>query len=130
MLTNAQVEAAIPVSDIDEALSFYGEKLGLEVLERMDDLPDNPVVRFRVGNGVLAAYKSVGAGQSRHTLLSFVVDDVRSTVAALREHGVTFEEYDTSDIKTEGGIAEMGNATAAWFKDPDGNILAVGSYSG
>jgi catechol 2,3-dioxygenase-like lactoylglutathione lyase family enzyme len=130
MLTNAQVEAVIPVSDIEEALSFYGGKLGLEVLERMDDLPDNPEIRFRVGNGVLAAYKSVGAGQSRHTLLSFVVDDVRSTVAALRERGVTFEEYDTPDIKTEGGIAEMGDAIAAWFKDPDGNILAVGSYGG
>jgi catechol 2,3-dioxygenase-like lactoylglutathione lyase family enzyme len=128
MLTNAQVEAAIPVSDIEQAVEFYGDKLRLEVVERLDDLPDNPEVRFRVGNGTLAAYKSVGAGQSRATLLSFVVDDVSSTVAALRERGVTFEEYDTPDIKTEGGVAEVGSATVAWFKDPDGNILAVGSY--
>jgi catechol 2,3-dioxygenase-like lactoylglutathione lyase family enzyme/peptidoglycan hydrolase-like protein with peptidoglycan-binding domain len=128
MLTNAQVEAIIPVSDVDEAASFYGEKLGLDVLERIDILPENPEVRFRTPNGTLAAYKSVGAGQSRHTLVGFIVDDVRSAVAALRERGVTFEEYDLPEIKTEAGVAQTGTITAAWFKDPDGNILSINSY--
>lgn len=128
MLSNAQVEAVIPVSDVDEATSFYGETLGLEVLERIDVLPDNPEVRFRAGNGTLAVYKSVGAGQSRHTLVGFIVEDVRSAVAALGERGVTFEEYEMPDIKTDAGVAEIGGMTAAWFKDPDGNILSINSY--
>jgi catechol 2,3-dioxygenase-like lactoylglutathione lyase family enzyme len=128
MLSNAQVEAVIPVSDVDEATSFYGETLGLEVLERIDVLPDNPEVRFRAGNGSLAVYKSVGAGQSRHTLVGFIVEDVRSTVAALGERGVTFEEYEMPDLKTDAGVAEIGGITAAWFKDPDGNILSINSY--
>ncbi len=128
MLTNAQVEAVIPVSDVDEATSFYGEKLGLEVLERIDVLPENPFVRFGGGSGTLAVYKSVGAGQSRHTLAAFIVDDVRSAVNALRERGVTFEEYDLPDIKTKEGVAQSGSTTAAWFKDPDGNILSISSY--
>jgi hypothetical protein len=36
-----------------------------------------------------------------------------------------FEEYDLPDLKTEGGIATVAGVRAAWFKDPDGNILAV-----
>ncbi len=128
MLTNAQAEPIIPVSDVDEAVSFYGGKLGLEILERVDADPANPELRFGVGSTTLTVYESSGAGQSRHTLANFVVDDVRATVVALRERGVKFEEYDLPGYKTEDGIAQIGAGSAAWFKDSDGNILAVGSY--
>ncbi len=83
---------------------------------------------YGVGNGTVLVYKSVGAGQSRHTLLAFVVDDIEATVDELRGRGVTFEEYDLGDIKTENGIATIEGDRAAWFKDPDGNILGVGQY--
>jgi catechol 2,3-dioxygenase-like lactoylglutathione lyase family enzyme len=56
---------------------------------------------------------------------AFVVDDVDAAVAGLRERGVVFEEYDLPGLRTEGGIATLGPVRAAWFKDPDGNILAV-----
>ena len=39
--------------------------------------------------------------------------------------GVVFDEYDWPGMKTVNGIATAGGAKTAWFKDPDGNILAV-----
>lgn len=128
MLAQAKMEAVVPVSDLDRAIDFYGNTLGLELIERREEIPDNPEARFRVGDATLAAYKSVGAGQSKHTLAAFIVEDIDAAAARLREQGVAFEEYDLPDLKTENGIAAMGGTRAAWFRDPDGNILAVAQY--
>ena len=38
---------------------------------------------------------------------------------------MVFEEYDMPGLKTVNGIAEIGGVKGAWFKDPDGNILAI-----
>jgi hypothetical protein len=51
---------------------------------------------------------------------------VEAEVQDLRRHGVKFEEYDMPGLKTVNGIATMGKLHAAWFKDSEGNILAVG----
>ena len=128
MLQGARVEAIVPVSDLDRAASFYGDTLGLPLIERYDQIGETPMVRYQLGAGTLAVYKSVGAGESRHTVAGFTVDDLESTVADLRQRGVTFEEYDMGAIKTENGIARFGNLAGAWFKDPDGNIVGIGQY--
>jgi catechol 2,3-dioxygenase-like lactoylglutathione lyase family enzyme len=125
VLDRAQIAAVIPVSDIDRAAAFYGETLGLNVVIRRDDLPQNREAEFATGEGRLVVYESVAAGQSRGTLAGFRVEDIESAVADLRTRGVAFEEYDMPDLKTENGIASIGDVRAAWFKDPDGNILAI-----
>jgi catechol 2,3-dioxygenase-like lactoylglutathione lyase family enzyme len=125
MLTNARLAAVIPVSDIEASIRFYEGKLGLKLTERRDDIPENPEAHFELGGADLLLYKSVGAGQSRHTLAGFQVDDIDAAVSGLRDNGVTFEDYDMPGLKTEDGIATMGDSKGAWFKDPDGNILAV-----
>jgi catechol 2,3-dioxygenase-like lactoylglutathione lyase family enzyme len=130
MLNNAQIAAVIPVSDIDRAVEFYEGVLGLELLARRDDLPQNREAEFRAGEGGLVVYVSVAAGQSRGTLAGFRVDDIEAAAADLRGRGVSFEEYDMPDLKTENGIASLGDVRAAWFKDPDGNILAVEQTGG
>ena len=127
MLDQARIAAVVPVSDVEAAIRFYGETLGLPLEERRDDLPENREAEFRVGNGTLFVYESVGAGKSRHTVAAFRVDNIDSAVAGLRENGVVFEEYDLPDMKTEDGIASIGRLRAAWFRDPDGNIIAVES---
>jgi catechol 2,3-dioxygenase-like lactoylglutathione lyase family enzyme len=128
MFTNAKAEPVVPVSDLDRAASFYGETLGLSEVQRYEEPAANPMIRYAIGGSTLLLYKSVGAGESRHTLVGFIVDDIDATVEELRGRGVTFEEYDMGDIKTENGIATIGGDRAAWFKDPDGNILGVGQY--
>jgi catechol 2,3-dioxygenase-like lactoylglutathione lyase family enzyme len=130
MLEQAEIVAIVPVSDVEAAVEFYGQTLGLELRERRDDLPENREAEFRSGDGTLLLYESTGAGQSRHTVAGFRVEALDTVVAALRARGVAFEEYDLPGLKTVDGIATLGDVRAAWLRDPDGNILAVESVSG
>lgn len=127
MLQQARIVAIVPVSDVETATRFYGGALGLQPGKRRDDLPGHREVEFKAADGILLAYESVGAGKSRHTVAGFRVDDVEAVVAGLREKGVAFEEYDLPDLRTENGIATVGDVRAAWCKDPDGNIIAIES---
>jgi hypothetical protein len=66
------------------------------------------------------------AGKSTATLAGFAVGDVEAAVDELTANGVVFEQYHIGPIKTdEKGVAQLGDAKSAWFKDPDGNILSV-----
>ena len=123
MLADARIGANVPVSNLDEAIAFYEGKLGLTLFERSDE---HRYARFGgAGETKLGIYQSGTAGQARHTLASFVVDDVRATVAELKANGVVFEEYDLPGMKTEDGVATVGDTRVAWLKDPDGNILEI-----
>ena len=128
-LAEAGIVAIVPVSDVEAAIRFYGDTLGLELQERRDDLPENREAEFEAGHGTLLVYESVGAGKSRHTVADFRVDDVDATVATLRERGVEFEDYNLPELKTEGGVAAVGDVRAAWCRDPDGNLLAIESVA-
>jgi hypothetical protein len=70
-------------------------------------------------------YPSAGAGTSKASTAFWAVDDVAAEVAELKAKGVVFEEYDFPGIKMENSIASGGGAKTAWFKDSEGNILAV-----
>ena len=124
MLGKAEIAAIVPVSDVEKAVEFYGGTLGLELQIRRDDLPENREAEFRAGDGSLVVYESVAAGQSKGTLAAFRVADLEPVVTGLRERGVAFEEYDLPELKTENGIASIGDLRAAWARDPDGNIIA------
>jgi predicted enzyme related to lactoylglutathione lyase len=121
MLENASVGAAIAVSDIDRAKKFYSETLGVPIQE---ERPDG--VLYSARDSEFLVYPSQFAGTSKATCMFFNVDDLAAAVEELRGRGIAFEEYDLPGLKTEDGIAQIGNVRGAWFKDPDGNILAVG----
>jgi hypothetical protein len=70
-------------------------------------------------------YPSPGAGTSKASTAFWAVDDVAAEVAALKSRGVKFEEYDMPGIKTVDAVATGGGAKTAWFKDSEGNILAI-----
>jgi len=55
--------------------------------------------------------------------MGFMTADIEAEVRDLKARGVVFEDYDAGEIKTTDSIATAGDARAAWFKDPDGNIL-------
>jgi catechol 2,3-dioxygenase-like lactoylglutathione lyase family enzyme len=125
MLTDAAVIAIVPTTDLGRAREFYEGTLGLA---DSGLAPPEAVVIYRCGNGsMLQVYERETAGDARHTLASWRVGDVRGTVDELRSRGVRFEDYDTPDFKTEDGIATTGEFQAAWFRDPDGNILCIHS---
>ena len=115
--------ATIPAKDIDRTRRFYEDVLGAQVV-----MEDPSGIFYRTGDTMFGLYQTEFAGTAQHTLGSFVVDDVDRTVADLRGKGVTFEEYDMPGVKTENGIADFGGGMkGAFFKDPEGNILAIGN---
>lgn len=125
MLERASAHATIAVSDLERAKRFYGETLGLSVKEERAD-----GVTYQAGDTSFLVYPSQFAGTSQSTCMAFEVGgDVETVVKELRDRGVTFEEYDLPGLKTENGIAEIEGVKGAWFKDPDGNILAVAERS-
>ena len=81
---------------------------------------------YEAGGTWFLVYPSQFAGTAQSTSMTFEVQDLAATVKELREAGVTFEEYDFPGLKTVDGIAEIQGERSAWFKDPDGNIIAVG----
>ena len=113
--------AAIAVSDLDRARKFYEGTLGLET---KDELPDG--IRYATGDTWFLVYPSSFAGTNQATAMAFEVTDIERTIDDLVGRGVTFEQYDLPGLKTdERGIVEIEGTRGAWFKDPDGNILAV-----
>jgi len=122
MLSDRRVYATIPAADISRARRWYDEKLGLKprAEEEMGFIYD-----LGGGTGFLL-YPTGAAGKAPNTLATFSSSDVKADVAALRKRGVVFEEYDMPGLKTVDGIATIGGRSGAWFKDSEGNILAIG----
>jgi predicted enzyme related to lactoylglutathione lyase len=67
--------------------------------------------------------RSGGKATGAFTQMSFEVRDIEAEVADLRGRGVNFESYEMP--KTTNGIALMPAGRAAWFKDPDGNLIGL-----
>ncbi|HEY5806075.1 MAG TPA: VOC family protein [Candidatus Saccharimonadales bacterium] len=123
MLANLSAYAVIPVSDLQRARTFYSEKLGLEPKKEM---PGGLI--YETGDSTeFLMYETENAGTAKNTAMGWECDDVESEVEELRGRGVVFEEYDMPGIKTENGIATTDGQQAAWFKDSEGNILAISS---
>jgi catechol 2,3-dioxygenase-like lactoylglutathione lyase family enzyme len=121
MLKDAPITPYIPVADMGRARTFYEGKLGLVAKEEYAG-----GVFYECGRGTwFFMYPSAGAGTSKASSAFWSVDDVEREVADLKRRGVVFEEYDMPGLKTKDSIATGGGAKTAWFKDSEGNILAV-----
>jgi catechol 2,3-dioxygenase-like lactoylglutathione lyase family enzyme len=123
MLKNHDSSAIVAVRDLDRARRFYADTLGLELIE------DGDVLTFRTGATRLNVYASDEAGtNTANAVVWGCGNDLDEVVAALSAKGVTFEHYpDMPEVKLDGDIHRFGDFGAAWFKDPDGNILHVNS---
>ena len=117
---NAYAEATLPAKDLERATRFYTDVLGFSVTST-----DSTGVHFVVGGSRFRLFRSGGSASGSHTQLALVVEDVDAQVRALRERGLEFEVYDYPNLKTIDGIADLGYARAAWFKDSEGNLLGV-----
>jgi catechol 2,3-dioxygenase-like lactoylglutathione lyase family enzyme len=130
MLGDSKVVGRLPVRDLQQARSFYAEKLGLQPSE---ERPGGLLYRCREGE--FALFESAGAASGNHTQMAWEVEDIEATVERLRARGVVFEEYDLPGLRTVNGIADVaGNypskggvgEKAAWFRDSEGNLLGLG----
>jgi predicted enzyme related to lactoylglutathione lyase len=121
MLKINRSAAAIPAQDIKRARSFYEQKLGLKPQEEQSD----GSVFYAVGETMFFVFPSMGKASGDHTQLGLEVDDAEVAANEVRNKGVKLEEYDYPDFKTKNGIAEMGDGKGFWFKDTEGNLIAV-----
>ena len=120
MLSDKDTYSTIPVSDLEKAKEFYGQKLGFAV-----EMDTDGGVMYRSGKTFFFVYPS-RVKPGGHTQMSWLVPDIKAEAAELRSKGITFEDYDIPGVKTEHGIMQSGpNVWTAWFKDPDGNLLGL-----
>ncbi|MCW1907736.1 MAG: VOC family protein [Candidatus Saccharibacteria bacterium] len=120
MFSDSRVFATVAVSDITKGKEFYGTKLGLQ---QVDENPGG--VTYESGGGRLFIYQSPTAGSGQATCAAWEVSNISEVVQELVAKGITFEHYDFPGGTRDGDIHIMGPMKAAWFKDPDGNILSV-----
>lgn len=130
MLDSGAVSTRLPAQDLHRARAFYADKLGLEpIQERPGGL------LYSCAEGEFALFESDGGSPGTYTQMAWQVGDLEAVVAQLKARGVVFEEYDLPGLMTVDGIAGVaGNypskggvgERAAWFKDSEGNLLAIG----
>ncbi len=124
MLNQARVMPTIPVVDLERAMKFYGDRLGLKPAGTAT--PDG--IMYECGGGTRVFLFPRAPTKADHTVASFVVDDLEAVVKALRARGIVFEEYDFPGLATVNGIATLHTEKAAWFKDSEGNVIAVSQF--
>src|SRR5436190_16976436 len=121
MLQQSPLYAYIPAKDVARARRFYEEKVGLKPKQGIAG-----GVAYEFGKGTACfLYPTPNAGTSKASQAFWQVNDVEREVRELKARGVKFEDYDMPGMKTENGIATAGGAKSAWFKDSEGNILAL-----
>jgi catechol 2,3-dioxygenase-like lactoylglutathione lyase family enzyme len=117
VLSDAMIVPAVAVTDLDRAKQFYGQQVGLPIL---DETPFT--MRFGCGAGTQLAVRR-GTPNVGQTVAHFEVADIEAEIAELQSRGVAFDEYETP--KTVNFIAQLGPARGAWFRDPDGNVVGL-----
>jgi catechol 2,3-dioxygenase-like lactoylglutathione lyase family enzyme len=121
MIAKTQVTCMLPVKDLARARRFYESSLQLEPV----GLKEDGKFVYRCGGTEIALFPKPEGTKAEHTALSFAVADIRAEIAELKRRGVTFEEYDLPDFKTVEHVCVLGSEKAAWFRDPEGNILCL-----
>lgn len=121
MLQDFPMYAYIPASDLARARQFYEQKVGLRAKEER-----NGGVVYEFGQGTACfLYLSPNAGTSKASQAFWSVPDVDALMRELKARGVVFEDYDMPGEKSAEGAITEGGAKAAWFKDSEGNIMAL-----
>lgn len=120
MFENSFAMATLAATDLERSRRFWHDVFGIE--PGRSDMGGDV---YLVGNVPVIVYESQFAGTNRATSLTILTDDLDRDMAALREKGVTFHDYDLPGLKTENGIVEMEGERGAWFDDSEGNIIAL-----
>jgi catechol 2,3-dioxygenase-like lactoylglutathione lyase family enzyme len=122
MLGDKEAVATIAVKDLAAARKFYEGTLGLKVVNAQGE----EAITFQSGSSKVIVYRSQFAGTNKATAANWLLGkDLERVVAALAERGVPFEHYDMPGMTRIGHVHAAGDIKAAWFKDPDGNIIAL-----
>jgi predicted enzyme related to lactoylglutathione lyase len=107
---------SMPTQDLERAVAFYGDTLGLE---RSTYRPDRNFAEFETGTvtlNVLDPEKmGIGSFAANASAIALHVRDVAAARTTLEGRGVAFQ----------GDIFDTGVCHMAFFADPDGNPLML-----
>jgi predicted enzyme related to lactoylglutathione lyase len=122
MIKDKRCAAMLPASDLERAKSWYADTLDLK-----PTYEDEGGVQYKTADGTqFWVYPSEFAGSNKATAMGFMARDLTAEMDDLKARGVKFEEYDIPGVKTVDGIAEFAPGDrGAWFKDSEGNIIAL-----
>lgn len=125
IIADVDAQPTVAVRSLARAKAFYGEVLGLK--------PVGPamatVQTYLAGRTVVVVYESSFAGTNQGTAITWALGSgFDRAMAELKEKAVRFEHYDMPGVARTGDVHEAGGMKLAWFKDPDGNIIHIGSY--
>ncbi len=124
MLKQVRAAAMLPAQDLERAKAFYRDKVGLTPTQERDPMGG---LLFELSDGTgFAVFQSTGKPSGTHTQMALEVPDLDAAVKDLRARGLKFEEYDSPGLKTIDGIADIAGTKVAWFKDSEGNLVAIG----
>ena len=122
MLSSNRISAVLVSTDLDAAQRFYEDTVGLKLSP--ETIPNH--LLFEAGDGTtLLIYGRPSGNSADHTQVRFWSTDIDKDVAGLADRGVVFDDYDTPTFKTVDHVATTPVGRSAWFKDPDGNTIAI-----
>ena len=123
MVGDNRISAVLVSTDLQRSQDFYEHKVGLTL---SPETIKNHLL-FDGGNGTtLLIYGRPSGNRADHTQVRFWTSDVDKDVAELVGRGIQFEEYDMGAFKTvDHVVTSSGIGRSAWFKDPDGNTIAI-----
>jgi catechol 2,3-dioxygenase-like lactoylglutathione lyase family enzyme len=120
MLEGFTPHTTLPVTDLERAKAWYKEKLGFTPTSE-----DPGGAWYESGGATFALFPTQFAGTAQNTAMEWSVDGIRGVIDELKGRGVAFDHYDLPGVEWDGDIAVMGPYKGAWFKDSEGNILAL-----
>lgn len=136
------IHPELPARDIHRARKWYKEKLGLDPMT-VGGKPFDPTVEpsdeellYDTGTARFGVYQTPNAGRNLATAARLVTPDFDAAHGELRANGVEFEIYEIegnfhsdegAPYWDDGALVFPDGERTAWFKDSEGNILALGS---
>ncbi len=123
MVATHKISAVLCSVDLEKSRAFYEKKLGLKLSPKTIK---NHLL-FEFGDGAtLLIYGRGNPNLADHTQVRIWSTDIKADIKELEDKGIAFEEYDFPNFKTVDHIGtSSGIGSSAWFKDPDGNTIAL-----
>ncbi|MFI2364719.1 VOC family protein [Promicromonospora sp. NPDC019610] len=125
MVTTLRTFSGFSVDDVDAALRFYRDTLGLPV--RANDM-GGLQIDLTEGSSVFVYPKGKDHTPASYTVLNLVVPDIDAAVTELEAAGVSLLRYPGFE-QDERGVARSTDPaqgpTIGWFTDPAGNVFAL-----
>jgi catechol 2,3-dioxygenase-like lactoylglutathione lyase family enzyme len=127
MASGARLATLMPIRNMDRALKFYTRALGAKLNNRGRGEMRDYWASIQLAD--TEVWLTAPQKREKRTLAytTFVVKNIKSFVAGLQKKGVKFQKAERMgpQTKLEGPIAYEPFGAAAFFKDPEGNLLMV-----